>query len=98
MAVAKAYGVEKIIAFDIEQTRVHFAVKYNADIGILSPMNKAGVEPLKFVTDFMMTVKDEHGLGSGVELTIEASGAESCARMAVVVTKPRGMYESTRLH
>lgn len=91
MAVAKAYGVKKIIGFDIEQSRVDFAVKYNADIGIVSPMNKESAEPLKFATDFMNSVMEEHGLGSGVDLTIEASGAESSAQMAVVITKPGGM-------
>ena len=90
MAVARAYGAKKIIAFDIEQSRVDFAVKYNADIGIVSPINKESTEPLMFATDFISSVMSEHGLGSGVDLTIEASGAEACAQMAVVITKPGG--------
>jgi D-xylulose reductase len=76
------------------KSRVDFALKYNADVGVLSPINKPGVEPLKFATDFMKSVIEEHDLGSGVDLTIEASGAESCAQMAVVITKPGGMCES----
>ncbi|RDW74919.1 hypothetical protein BP6252_06061 [Coleophoma cylindrospora] len=90
MAVARAYGVRKIIAFDVEQSRVDFAVKYNADIGVVSPMNTESVEPLKFATDFMEEVMKKHGLGSGVDLTIEASGAEPCVQMAVLLTKPGG--------
>jgi D-xylulose reductase len=39
MAVARAYGPKKIIAFDIEQSRVDSAVKYNADIGVVCPFN-----------------------------------------------------------
>lgn len=70
MAVAKAYGVRKIIAFDLEKSRVDFAVKYNADVGVVSPMNEEGIESLKFATDFMTSVLEEHGLGSGVDLTL----------------------------
>jgi D-xylulose reductase len=69
-------------------------VKYNADVGVVSPMNEEGIESLKFATDFMTSVMEEHGLGSGVDLTIEASGAKSCAQMAVVVTKPGGTCKS----
>ncbi len=90
MAVARAYGVSKIIAFDIDQGRVDFAKKYNADIGIVCPINKEGKEPLAFSTDFINAVIKEHGLGSGVDLTIEASGAEACVHMGVVITKPAG--------
>jgi D-xylulose reductase len=90
MAVARAYGAKKIIAFDIEQSRVDFAVKYNADIGVVCPFNTEKVEPLKFATDFMNSIIEKRGLGSGVDLTIEAIGAEACVQMAVVLTKSGG--------
>ena len=93
MAVARAYGAKKIIAFDIEQSRVDFAVKYNADIGVVCPFNTDKVEPLTFATDFMNKIIAEHGLGSGVDLTIEATGAEACVQMAVVLTKSGGTCE-----
>jgi D-xylulose reductase len=93
MAVAKAYGAKKIIAFDIEQSRVEFAVKYNADIGVVCPFNTEKVAPLTFATDFMNKIIAEHGLGSGVDLTIEATGAEACVQMAVVLTKSGGTCE-----
>jgi D-xylulose reductase len=93
MAVARAYGAKKIIAFDIEQSRVDFAIKYNADIGVVCPFNTAKVEALTFATDFMNKIIAEHGLGSGVDLTIEATGAEACVQMAVVLTKSGGTCE-----
>jgi len=93
MAVARAYGAKKIIAFDIEQSRVDFAVKYNADIGVVCPFNTDKVEPLTLATDFMNKIIAEHGLGSGVDLTIEATGAEACVQMAVVLTKSGGTCE-----
>ncbi len=91
IGVARAYGVKKIIAFDVEQSRVDFAVKYGADVGILSPMNTAGIEPLEFASLFVSEVMTKHKLGSGVDLTIEASGAEACVQMGVHITKPGGM-------
>ncbi|PVH74794.1 xylitol dehydrogenase [Cadophora sp. DSE1049] len=91
MGVARAYGVKKIIAFDVEQSRVDFAVKYGADVGILSPMNTSGTEPLEFASSFVKEVVAKHKLGSGVDLTIEASGAEACVQMGVHITKPGGM-------
>jgi len=97
MAVARAYGVKKIIAFDIEQSRVDFAVNYNADIGVICPLNKEPVEPMIFATDFMNKVIEEHELGSGVDLTIEATGAETCVQMAVVLTKSGGACEFWKL-
>lgn len=97
MAVARAYGAKKIIAFDIEQSRVDFAVKYNADISVVCPFNMEKVEPLTFATDFMNSIIEKHGLGSGVDLTIEATGAEACVQMAVVLTKSGGTCKLTTI-
>ncbi|TVY35029.1 putative D-xylulose reductase A [Lachnellula occidentalis] len=92
MAVARSYGVKKIIAFDIEKSRVDFATSYAADIGIVSPINKDNKPALDFASEFIDEVLQEHGLGSGADLTIEASGAEACVQMGVVITKPGGTY------
>lgn len=91
MAVARAYGVKKIIAFDVEESRVDFAVKYGADVGVLSPINTTGIEPMEFASTFISDIAKKHNLGSGVDLTIEASGAEVCVQMGVHITKPGGM-------
>jgi D-xylulose reductase len=90
IAVAKAYGVAKIIAFDIEQSRIDFAVKHGADIGVLSAINTNSEEPLSFATTFINNIIKQENLGSGVDLSIEASGAEACVHMGVVITKPGG--------
>ncbi|KAI9735005.1 MAG: hypothetical protein M1834_002088 [Cirrosporium novae-zelandiae] len=90
MAVAKAYGVKRTIVFDIEQSRVEFAKRYYADVGIVCPLNKDSQEPLNFATDFVQDVVKQEGLGFGVDLAIEASGADTCMQMAVVMTKPGG--------
>lgn len=91
LAVARAYGVKKIIVFDVDQIRIDFALEYGAGVGVLCPMKpKDGIEPLAFAAESMDKVIREHNLGSGVDLSIEASGAEACAQMAVVITKPGG--------
>ena len=96
MAVARSYGVKKIIAFDLEKSRVDFALSYAADVGIVSPMNNDGKNPLDFASELMDEVMKAHGLGSGVDLTIEASGAEACVQMGVVITKPGGTCKSQK--
>lgn len=90
IAVAKAYGVRKIIVFDVEQTRLDFAVQYGAHVGILSPKNDGSVEALAFAQDFTAKVIKEHGLGAGADIAVEASGAESCAQMAITILKSGG--------
>lgn len=90
MAVAKSYGVSKIAAFDIDQPRIDFALKHYADIGILCPLDTKSKEPLSFATEFANSVIQEHGLGSGVDLTIEASGADACIQIGVMITKNGG--------
>ncbi|KAL2811093.1 chaperonin 10-like protein [Aspergillus granulosus] len=90
IAVAKAYGVRKIIVFDVEQSRLDFAVKYGADIGILSPKNDGSVEPLAFAQAFTNQVSQRHGLEHGVDISVEASGAEACAQMAITILKAGG--------
>jgi D-xylulose reductase len=90
IAIAKAYGMCKIVVFDIEQSRLDFALSYGADIGVLSPKISENVEPLKFVSEFTSSVVREHNLGHGVDTSVEASGAESSAQMALTILKPGG--------
>jgi D-xylulose reductase len=92
--VAKAYGVRKVVMFDIEQPRVDFAVKYGADAGIVPPRNEQGVEALAFAQDYAKQVIKEYEIGSGFDVTVEASGAEACAQMAICMLKNGGTCES----
>ncbi|KAL4811146.1 chaperonin 10-like protein [Aspergillus unguis] len=91
IAIAKAYGVRKIIVFDIEQARVDFALSYGADIGILVPQNTTNAEPLTFASGFTASVLKDNDLPShGIDISVEASGAESSAQMALTILKPQG--------
>lgn len=97
LAVAKAYGVRKVIMFDVEQSRADFAVKYGADAGIVSPKKDEGVEAFAFAQDYAKNMIAEHNLGNGFDVTVEASGAEVCAQMAVCMLKNGGTCELTRV-
>lgn len=94
MAVAKAYGASKIIVFDIEPSRVDFAKKYCADIGVVSPRKPSEQDQMSFVTEFVQQTLKEYGLGGGVDVAVEASGADACMQMAVVATKAGGTCKS----
>lgn len=90
MALAKAYGAKKIIVFDIDKARVDFALKYAANIGIVNEINSKAQEPMSFATEAVERVIKKHGLGSGVDIAIDASGSESGMQMGVIMTKPGG--------
>ncbi|KAJ5642852.1 uncharacterized protein N7484_005359 [Penicillium longicatenatum] len=90
IAVAKASGVRKIIVFDVEQSRMDFAVQYGADVGIISPNNDGSDDALEFAQRFVAQTLKEQGLDHGVDVSVEASGVESCAQMAIAILKPGG--------
>jgi D-xylulose reductase len=93
MAVAKAYGARKIIAFDIEQSRVDFAVKNYANIGVLCPTDKVD-DPVSFGRDFILEKLRENGLEFGVDVAIEVTGAESAVSMAIYALRAQGTCKS----
>jgi D-xylulose reductase len=95
LAVAKAYGVRKVVMFDVEQSRVDFAIKYGADVGIVPPKKEESVESLAYAQDYASKIIKEHGLGNGFDVSVEASGAEICAQMAICVLKNGGTCELT---
>jgi D-xylulose reductase len=100
LAVAKARGVKTIVCFDIEESRVNFAKKYGADAGIISPsMTPAQKEdPLTFTQEYASRIFREQEVGHGFDVSIEASGAEICAQMAISMLKPGGTCECLSFH
>ncbi|KAF4811982.1 D-xylulose reductase A [Colletotrichum tropicale] len=91
LAVAKAYGVKKIIMFDIESSRTQFAETYGATIGIVPPKNEdLSVDSLSFYQQYAKELNSKHELGNGFDVTVEASGAESCIQMAIAMLKSGG--------
>ncbi|KAF3797539.1 putative sorbitol dehydrogenase [Colletotrichum gloeosporioides] len=91
LAVAKAYGVKKIVMFDIEESRTKFAESYGADVGIVTPRHSdPSQDVLSFSQHYAREVITKYGLGYGFDVAIEASGAEICATMAICMLKAGG--------
>ncbi|EOO01033.1 putative xylitol dehydrogenase protein [Phaeoacremonium minimum UCRPA7] len=91
LAVAKAYGLKKIVMFDIEESRTKFAESYGADVGIVTPKNSdPSKDSLTFSQEYAKEIVDKYELGQGFDVTVEASGAEICAQMAICMLKSGG--------
>ncbi|KAF9019238.1 GroES-like protein [Hymenopellis radicata] len=93
MAVARAYGVSKILAFDISQKRVDFAKSLWADYAALSPVRPGDQDILEWADAFKMQSMADAGLESwGVDIAVEASGAEACMAAGMSFVHPGGTY------
>ncbi|EPS30874.1 putative D-xylulose reductase A [Penicillium oxalicum] len=83
-AVAKAFGATKVVVVDIQQSRLDFAKEY--------------VTPLTFVpgkvaaTENAERMRQEHGLGVGADVAIDASGAEPSVHTGIHVLRNGGTY------
>lgn len=89
--MAKAYGVKKVVMFDIEASRTQFAETYGATAAIVTPKNEdPSKDSLTFAQEYAKDVIDKHEVGHGFDVTVEASGAEICAQMAVCMLKAGG--------
>lgn len=83
-AVAKAFGASKVIAVDIQPTRLEFAEKY---IGM--PTFVPGkVSPLENAA----RLKEQHNLGPGADVVLDASGAEASVHTGIHVLRTGGTY------
>lgn len=77
--------------FDIEESRTKFAESYGADVGIVTPKNSdPSKDSLTFSQEYAKEIVDKYELGQGFDVTVEASGAEICAQMAICMLKSGG--------
>ncbi|KAK7471015.1 hypothetical protein VKT23_002428 [Stygiomarasmius scandens] len=89
MAIAKAYGLSKILAFDISQKRVEFAKKHWAQYGTLPPEKHDRQDYESWADEFKAKVMKEAGVESwGVDVVVEASGAEPCMHAGIGFLRP----------
>jgi len=78
MAVAQAFGISKIIAFDVIQKRVQFAKGFGADYVSLVPPKSEGTTYYEWAEAWKVSALAEAGVDSwGVDVAVEASGAEA---------------------
>jgi len=78
MAVAQAFGISKIIAFDVIKKRVEFAKGFGADYASLVPHKPEGATYHEWAEAWKVSALTEAGVDSwGVDVVVEASGAEA---------------------
>ena len=100
MAVAKALGASRVIAVDIVQNRLDFAKNFAAtDIYLPPPMEKdesrlrySERNAKKLMTDLGI---EERG-PKGINLVVDASGAEVSIQTGVLVAKIGGTFVQVR--
>ncbi|KIK65650.1 hypothetical protein GYMLUDRAFT_364799 [Collybiopsis luxurians FD-317 M1] len=93
MATARAYGVSKIIAIDILQKRLDFAKSMWADFAFPSPQKGADEGYADWADAFKSQVMKDSGLDPwGVDVVVEASGAEPCMHAGIAFTHAGGTY------
>lgn len=83
-AVAKAYGASNIVAVDIQQGRLDFAKKY---------LNlNTYVSQKVAATENAARLKQEHNLGDGADVVIDASGVEPSVQAGIHAVRNGGTY------
>ncbi|KAH8118340.1 xylitol dehydrogenase [Phellopilus nigrolimitatus] len=96
MAVAKALGARRIIAVDIVQARVDFALKYAATEAYLPPPFEQGETKIQYSKRAAALLKEKLGVEDrgpkGLDLVVDASGAEVCIQMGLFIAKIGGSF------
>ena len=85
-AVARSFGASKVIAVDIVKSRLEFALELGyAATGIYESQKISAAENAQHL-------RDEHNLGLGADVAIDASGAEPSVQTAINVLRTGGSY------
>lgn len=96
MAVAKALGARRVIAIDIQQSRLDFAKSYSATDIFMPGKMQEGETKMAYSRRTAQAMKDQLKLADagpdGVDVIIEASGAEVCIQMGYWLAKAGGTF------
>jgi threonine dehydrogenase-like Zn-dependent dehydrogenase len=95
MAVAKAYGARTIIAVDISTKRLEFARSYAATHTFLPSRKPQEKDVMDWNVELAAQVLKDAGVQSGVDVAIEASGAEPCMQLAITMLRTGGTCKHT---
>lgn len=88
MAVCRAFGVEKVVAVDVNEERLRVAKSFAADSTFLPRKDEAPSQAAERLVQ-------ETGLGGtnpGADVVLEATGAQVCAQVGMHVLKIGGVY------
>ena len=96
MAVTRALGATRIIAVDINSTRLEFALGYAATDIFLPPSQDAGEKKMEYSKRVSGVMKKALGLEErgprSIDIIFDATGAETCIQMALLVVKIGGTF------
>lgn len=96
MAVAKAFGASRVIAVDIVPHRLEFAKSYAATDSFMPPLLEQGETNVAFSKRAAALMKAELGIAEqgarGIDLVVDASGAETSVQTGVRIVKSGGTY------
>lgn len=95
MAVAKAYGAKTIIAVDISTKRLEFAKSYAATHTFLPSRKPQDKDVMEWNAELAAQVLKDVGVQSGIDVAIEASGAEPCMQLAIAMLRTGGTCKHT---
>lgn len=99
MAVAQAFGISKILAFDIIPKRVEFAKGFGADYVSLVPPKQEGGSYHEWAEAWKVSTLADAGVDSwGVDVVVEASGAESAMHAGMSFVHMGGTCECSLTH
>jgi D-xylulose reductase len=94
MAVAQAFGISKIITFDVLQKRVDFAKGFGADYATLVPPKLQDTTYYDWAEAWKVSALAEAGIDSwGVDVVVEASGAEAAMHAGMSFVHTGGTCE-----
>jgi len=100
MAVAKALGASRIVAVDINQTRLDFAKSYAATDVFTPPASNPGENGAEYSKRCAESLKHSFGIKdrgpTAIDVVIEASGAEVSIQTALFVVRTGGTYVQVR--
>ena len=82
--VAKAFGAIKVVAVDVNDDRLHFALQHVATAAFKNTDENAERNAQRLV--------HELDLGDGADVVLDASGAEACMQMGVHALRAGGTY------
>ena len=98
-ALAKSCGASRIVAIDINQTRLDFAKAngFASQIHCLPTSDKAKTtdEQLRRAKENMQIALTKFGEEDGFDVVYECTGAESCIQMAIHVVLHQATFSST---
>jgi Zinc-binding dehydrogenase len=94
LAVAQAFGLSKILAFDVRQNRIDFAKSYGADYVAIAHPPEQGQDPGQWAEAWKALALKEAGIDPwGVDVVVEASGAESSMHAGMAFLHSGGTCE-----